>query len=123
MDLNDPLLATSYSLPDNVVQNFAAPDPARLKFDQAIALHRKRSLKEALNLYREVAQLDPDHQSIKFHTAAVLKDMGEFEEAISLLLDCCQNSIHKTDAFNLLGQIYAAQQQFDDAEQAYSSCD
>ena len=121
LDLNDPLLATSYSLPDNVVQNFVAPDPARLKFDQAIALHRKRNLKEALNLYREVAQLDPDHQSIRFHTAAVLKDMGEFEEAISLLLDCCQNSIHKTDAFNLLGQIYAAQQQFDDAEQAYSN--
>ena len=48
LDLNDPLLHTSYSIPEEALQDFTPPDPKLVRIETAIQQHRRGEFSEAI---------------------------------------------------------------------------
>nr|MBF0221660.1 tetratricopeptide repeat protein [Desulfobulbaceae bacterium] len=54
-------------------------------FEQALSLHQQGDVEQALTLYQQVVDLDPDHAQACFYSALLLCDSGNHEDALSLL--------------------------------------
>jgi len=67
LDLNDPLLHTSYSIPDDALKDFTAPDPKLVLVENAIHLHRQKQFDKAIISYKEILNDDPENVNILYH--------------------------------------------------------
>ncbi len=113
LDLNDPLLATSYSLPDSAVQNFTAPDPEKLEFDKAVALHSRKKLDEAITAYQQVLEKSPQHTEALHHLGIAYRDQQDFNKAQSALEKCVELQPSHANAQLALGQLFVEKRQFE----------
>lgn len=106
LDLNDPLLATSYSLPDDAVTQFTPPDPEQLAFDQAVSLHRDKRLNEAVDAYKNLLIKTPNRADLLHNLGIAQYDLAFYSDAIESLSHCISIQRNHAGAQNALGLAY-----------------
>lgn len=121
LDLNDPLLHTSYSIPDTALQDFTPPDPKQVRIETAIAHHRRREFDEAIKAYREILAEEPDNVIILYHLGVALSDTEKWDEAIISLEKTVALQASHAEAHNSLGHAWAGKLDFDKAIISYDA--
>ena len=121
LDFTDPLLGTSYSIPDEAVKDFTAPDPKQLRIDKAIQFHHRKEYKEAIENYKEILSDDPSNVNILYHLGVALSDTEQWDEAIDYLNQTIAIENNHAQAQNSLGHAYAGKLEFDQAIKCYEA--
>jgi len=115
LDMDDPLLRNSYSLPDAALAEVAAPEPLAVAFEAATYKHHQGQWEAAVADYRALLQQAPDHLPARFHLGVALTDMERWQEAISELQALLARQPLHAEAHNSLGLCYAALAQWEQA--------
>ena len=121
LDLNDPLLHTSYSIPDDALKDFTAPDPKLVQIENAINLHRQKQFDEAIISYKEILNDDPENVNILYHVGLALSDTEQWDDAIDYLQQTIELQNNHAEAHNSLGHAYAGKLDFDRAISSYEA--
>ena len=121
LDLNDPLLHTSYSIPDDALKDFTAPDPKLVQIENAINLHRQKQFDEAIKAYKEILNDDPENVNILYHLGVALSDTEQWDDAIGYLQQTIELQNNHAEAHNSLGHAYAGKLDFDRAISSYEA--
>ena len=121
LDLNDPLLRSSYSIPDDVIKDFTPPDPKQLKMEKAIQHHRRKEYKQAIGSYREILAEDSDNIPTLYHLGVALSDTEQWDEAIATLQQVVSLQSNHAEAHNSLGHAFAGKLEFDQAIECYDA--
>lgn len=121
LDLNDPLLRTSYSIPDAALKEFTPPDPKQVRIEQAIQHHRRREFDKAIAAYKEILQDEPNNIVVLYHIGVALSDTEQWDDAIHYLGLVIEQQSNHAEAHNSLGHAYAGKLEFDLALKAYEA--
>ncbi len=121
LDMNDPLLRTSYSIPDDAIKDFTPPDPKQLRVEQAIQHHRRRELDKAIAAYTEILKEEPENVPILYHMGVALSDTEKWDEAIKYLDKAVALQPNHAEAHNSLGHAWAGKLDFDRAIECYDA--
>ena len=115
LDLNDPLIASSYSLPDEAVKQFTPPKQEQLLFEKAIALHRSRQFSEAEKVYLQAIKEQPKHAEANYHLGNLYRELKQPNQAERHFKTCLEIQPKHTNALLALGQLMFEQQELDAA--------
>lgn len=115
LDLNDPLLQNCYSIPDQALKDFIAPDPKLVRTESAIAHHRRGEFEQAIKEYRAILEDDSDNVDLLYHLGAALSDTEQWGDAIHYLKQALALQSNHAEALNCLGYAYSAKFDFDNA--------
>ena len=121
LDLDDPLLHTSYSIPDDALKDFTPPDPKLIQQENAIQLHRRQQYQEAIEAYRAILQDEPDNVTMLYHLGLALSDTEQWDAAIEQLDKVIAMQTNHAEAHNSLGHAYAGKLQLEKALTAYEA--
>ena len=121
LDHSDPLLHSSYSVPDEALQDFTAPDPKQVKIETAIQHHRRQKFKEAISAYTEILKDDTENILVLYHLGVALSDTEQWDEAIDVLSQTVKLQQNHAEAHNSLGHAYAGKLEFDKALESYQT--
>lgn len=102
LDLDNPLLRTSYMLPDAAFQEIAPADPLQLRFEQAVTHHQRSELDTAIASYRELLAAHPDHIPARYHLGMALADAEQWQEACAELQQVIAQEPRHAEAHNVL---------------------
>lgn len=116
---NDPLVRTTYSLPDEALKNVAPPDPALLTHEQALQAYSKKDFDEATRLLKEVVEQKPEFNQAKFHLGVVYVDAEQWENAITVLNEVLERDPKQAEALNSLGMAHCGLHQWREALDAF----
>jgi uncharacterized protein (TIGR03032 family) len=119
LEIDDPLLRSSYSLPDAAMAEVAAPDPVAIAFEQATQQHRERNLEAAIEGYHKLLMQAPGHITARFHLGVALADAERWSEGEDELLQVVALQPGHAEAHNSLGLCFAAQQRWPEALRHY----
>ncbi len=109
MELGDPIIRNSFSMPDDAIQDFAKPDPVADRLAAATALHHRREFDKAIKAYNEVLAERPDHKIARFQLGLALTDAERWPEAVEELSRVVAEQPRNAEAHNSLGLAYARQ--------------
>ena len=121
LDLNDPLIASSYSLPDEAVKQFTPPKQEQLLFEKAIALHRSRQLADAEKVYLQAIKEQPKYIEAHYHLGTLYRELRQSRQAIQQYEKCLKLQPKHTNALLALGQLMSEQHDFDTATSHFNS--
>jgi len=119
LDLNDPLLHTSYSIPEHAIKEFTPPDPKLIRVEEALQHHYRGEFEQAIEAYRIIIRDEPNNTQILYHLGLALSDTEQWDEAIVYLKQVIKLQNKHAQAHNSLGHSYAGKQQFDQAIKSY----
>jgi len=121
LDLNDPLLHNSYSIPDEAITDFTPPDAKQVRFEMAVQHHRKGDFDQAITDYKEILNDEPDNVSALYHLGVALSDTERWDDAIVYLEKTIKLQANHAEAHNSLGHAYAGKLEFDKAVDSYEA--
>lgn len=121
LDFSDPLLRTSYSIPDEAIKQFTPPDERQIAIEKAIQHHRRKELQQAIEGYQTIIDDDPNNILIRYNLGVAYSDIENWEKAIETLKQVLQRQPNHAEAHNSLGHAYAGLQQFDSALASYEA--
>jgi len=121
LDLNDPLLHTSYSIPDEAIKDFTPPDPKQVRIETAIAHHRRGEFDNAIKGYKEILKDEPDNIIVLYHLGVGLSDTEKWDDAIHYLEQVIALQDNHAEAHNSLGHAHAGKLDFDEAIKSYDA--
>lgn len=121
LDLDDPLLHTSYSIPNEAIKDFTAPDPKLLRVEQAIGQHRRGEFSDAISAYKSILKEEPKNTNVLYHLGAALSDTDVWDDAIVYLNRAIEQQANHAQAHNSLGYAYAGKFDFDKAVKSYDT--
>lgn len=121
LDLDDPLLHTSYSIPDAALKDFTAPNPKLVRVENAIQHHRRGDLEAATKAYKEILVDEPDNVNVLYHLGVALSDTEQWDDAIESLNKVVALQDNHAEAHNSLGHAYAGKLDFDNAVKGYEA--
>ncbi len=121
LDLNDPLLHTSYSIPDEAIKDFTPPDPKLVKVEAAIQHHRRGEFDQAISQYRNILEDEPDNVNVLYHLGVALSDTEQWDDAIIFLNKALNHQPNHAEAHNSLGHAYSGKLDFDKAVLSYDA--
>jgi uncharacterized protein (TIGR03032 family) len=107
VELNDPVVRNSFSMPDEAIQSFAKPDPLADRMAAATAAHQRREYDRAIEGYRAVLAERPDHRAAHFQLGLALTDAERWDEAITELTAVVAAQPRNAEAHNSLGLAWA----------------
>lgn len=81
LEIGDPLVRSSYALPDAALKDVAPADPAQLELEQATAAHRQSDFATAISRYRELLDRHPEHLQARYQLGLALVDAERWAEA------------------------------------------
>lgn len=119
LDMEDPLMASSYSIPDEAIKDFTPPDPKQMKVEQAIALHRRGEIDKAIPAYLDILKDEPVNAVILYHLGVAFSDTEKWDDAINTLNKVIAQQANHAEAHNSLGHAWAGKLQFDKAIACY----
>ena len=119
LDHDDPLLHSSYSVPDEALQDFTAPDPKQVKIETAIRQHRRQEFQDAISAYQQILKEDPNNIVILYHLGVAYSDTEQWDQAIEVLNQTVKLQPNHAEAHNSLGHAHAGKLNFDEALQSY----
>jgi len=115
LDIDDPLLRNSYSLPDTALAEVAQPGPLTLAFETAAQYHQQGNLEAAVDAYRHVLAQSPGHLEASLHLGVALMDLEQWQAAETELLPLLSLQPNHAEARNSLGLCLAAQCRWQEA--------
>jgi len=121
LDLDDPLLRTSYSIPDEALSEFTPPDPKLLRIETAIQHHRRGEFEQAINRYKAILDDEPDNVNVLYHLGVALSDTEKWDDAIAYLKQVVSQQGGHAEAHNSLGHAHAGKLEFDKAVKSYEA--
>ena len=121
LDMDDPLLASSYSIPDDAIKDFTPPDPKQVKIEQAIAHHRRREMDKAIAAYQDILKTDADNTMILYHLGVAYSDTEKWDDALESLNKAISLQPNHAEAHNSLGHAWAGKLEFNKAVECYES--
>ena len=107
LDMQSPLVTTSYELPDEVLNNLAPPDPVQQAFEEATRTHLAGELSEAIEQYRKILVDAPDHERTKHQLGLCLVDAERWDEAVEQLQTVVMEQPDNAEAMNSLALAYS----------------
>ncbi len=119
LDLNDPLVRTTYALPEDALKDIAPPDPLQLLQEQAMQAYQQKSFDEAIRIYREVLDKQPDLEQARFHLGIVLVDTERWQEAKLELERVVADNPKHAEAWNTMGLCQWGMRKLDAALNAF----
>lgn len=121
LDLNDPLLHSSYSIPDEALQDFTPPDPKLVRVETAIQHHRRGEFDDAITAYKAILEDEPMNVNVLYHLGVALSDTEKWDDAISYLERAIEQQSNHAEAHNSLGHAHAGKLDFDKAVKSYEA--
>ena len=119
LDQNDPLLHTSYSIPDEALKDFTPPDPKQVKREKAVQHHQRKEFDKAIPAYKEILKDEPKDVQMLYHLGVALSDTEQWDDAIKYLDQAIAQQSNHAEAHNSLGHAYAGKLEFDKAIECY----
>ena len=71
LDINDPLLHTSYSIPDEAIKDFTPPYPKLVEIEETTLQHRQGKFEESIKSYKTI--LNDETQSTWYPNTEILR--------------------------------------------------
>ena len=109
LELSDPLIRSSFSVPDATVHAFAKPDPLADRLAAATAAHVRREFDRAIDGYRAVLAERPTHTLARFQLGLALTDAERWSEAVTEMSAVVAEQPRNAEAHNSLGLAFARQ--------------
>ncbi len=103
LDVDNPLVATSYELPDEVLSNLAPPDPVQQALEDASRLHVGGDLDQAIERYQAILAEYPDHRQTSHQYGLALVDAEHWSDAVTQLTQVVETQPDNAEAMNSLG--------------------
>lgn len=119
LSLDDPLLRSTYSIPDEALKEVAAPDPEQLKLEQANALYSRGKIDDAIAAYQSYLNDFPDKTQARLNLGAVLLDSMQWQKAIDNFQFVIDKEPNHADAHNALGRALTGLNQWKKAKASY----
>lgn len=121
LDLDDPLLHTSYSIPEEALKDFTPPDPRLVRTENAIQHHRRGEFDKAIEAYKEILAEDPGNLTVLYHIGVALSDIEQWDDAISYLEQLVDKQNNHAEAHNSLGHAHSGKLDFEQAINSYTA--
>ncbi len=106
LDADHPLVASSFELPQQVLDNLAPPDPIEQSLEQATRQHLEGLLEEAIAAYQQLLEINPDHGRARHQLGLCLVDAERWAEAAEVLQTVVGAQGDNAEAMNSLGLTY-----------------
>lgn len=121
LDLNDPLLRSSYSIPDSAIKEFTPPDAKQLRLEEAVRFHRHRQFEKAIAGYKELLSENSTNIVALYHLGVAYADTEQWDKAIENLNQVITLQTNHAEAHNSLGHAYAGKQETNKSIAAYEA--
>jgi hypothetical protein len=115
LELNHPLLHTSYSLPDEALSDVIQPNESQLQLEKALQHYHKKEFEQAAEIWRQAIKADEADTSNLYHLGVVESDMEHWDQAIEVLNDLVDQQPEHAEAHNSLGHAWAGKLNTDNA--------
>jgi len=119
LSMDDPLLRTSYSLPDEVLSNLGEIDPTRIQLEKGISLHRHGEIKKAINVYQNLLSEKPDNTRALFNLGLIYLESAQWKQASDLLQQLINKEPNNAEAHNNLGQAWSGLKKWEKAKASF----
>jgi len=119
LSMDDPLLHSSYSLPDEALKDITEPDVEQIDFEKAMILHRQGELEKAISAYLTFLEKYPHKNMARFHLGTAYLDLKQWRNAIDTLEHLIQQEPNHAEALNSLGQAFVGLKDWDKAKYSF----
>lgn len=116
---NDPLVRTTYALPEAALKEVVPPEAHLLVHEQALQAYSQKNFKQAIKLLKEIIHQKPDFLPARFHSGVIYVDDEQWEKAIEVLNDLVTRDPKNAEALNSLGMAYCGLQHWQEALDAF----
>ncbi|MFT6704941.1 MAG: hypothetical protein ACJA2T_001487, partial [Gammaproteobacteria bacterium] len=107
LDVTDPMVRQSYSLPDEALSAVAQPSDAQLKMERAMALFNSNEKQQAADIWLDITDSDPDNLMAHYNRGVALSDIEQWDEALVALNAVVSLQSDHAEAHNSLGHAWA----------------
>lgn len=107
IDQDNPLVGSSYELPDEVLKNLAPVDVTQIAMEKATRSHLQSKFDEAIAAYREIILKQPNHRQANQQLGLCFVDSARWEEAIEQLTKVVKSQPDNAEAMNSLGYCFS----------------
>lgn len=111
----NPLINSSYELPDTVLSNLAPVDPTEVSLEQTTQLHMEAKFDEAIAGYKSIIKHHPKHRQANHQLGICLVDVGYWQQAIDHLTQVISQQPDNAEAMNSLGLAHSEMFNLDQA--------
>ncbi len=119
LNLDDPMVRSTYSLPETALKEVAAADPINAIHDQALKAYAEKNFSQAVELFEQILEQKPDFDQARFHLGVTLVNAERWDQAIDVLNQVIAENPKHAEAYNSLGLAYYGKQRWSDALQAF----
>lgn len=121
LERDDTLLGSTYSVPANLMDKFVPAKPQQIKNDQAREYHHKGDYGNAIVLYQEILQQQPDNLDVLYNLGHALLKNGHWEQALKCIDGVIAAQADYAQAWNIRGHIFAHKRKFPMAIENYNT--
>lgn len=121
ISMDDPLLRSSYSIPDEALKGFTAPDPEQTRLQEANVLFSQGKLDEAIVAYQKFIKDYPDKTMALMHLGQVYVQLKQWKNAVEALQQVVQKEPTNADAHHSLGKASAGLRDWQSAIASYDA--
>ena len=119
LSMEDPLLRSTYAIPDEALKDLSEPDPEQTRFEEANILAGKGKFDEAIKAYKSYLADFPDKNMAYINLGMTYLNASKWKEAVDSLQDALKRESHNADAQNSLGQAWAGLHEWENAIDSY----
>lgn len=119
LEPENPLVRSSYSLPDAVLKKVVAPPAQQVQVEQAQHAAIKTDFAKATAILRELLSEDPQHKQAQLMLGIVLTDAEQWEEGLIALNRAIELDPDNAEAYNSQGFAFAGLDQHESAIEAF----
>ncbi|HFD12488.1 MAG TPA: TIGR03032 family protein [Crenotrichaceae bacterium] len=119
LSMDNPLLRSSYSLPEAALKQCHEPDPAYSLLEQATLLHRQQQYDSAIKTYQQYLKEHPDHMVACYQLGVAYADYEDWQNAVETLKKVVARDPNHAEAWNSLGHAWAGLFEWQQALESY----
>ncbi len=119
LSMNDPLLRTSYSLPDEALNQLTKPDLSQIRLEEADSLLRQGKVKEAISAYVSLLIDFPSTPQARYNLGLIYLEDQQWQNAVYTLQQVTLEDPKNADAHNSLGLAWNGLKKWDKAKASF----
>lgn len=119
LSMDDPLLRSSYSLPEEALRDLSEVDPTQILLEEANLLQRQGETQKAIEAYQALLKDSPDNPRALFNLAIVYLDSTQWQAAAQTLQQLLDKEPNNADAYNSLGLAWNGLKKWDKAKTCF----